>query len=138
MLPIHRHRPFSAEPAFREYHSEMNVTVYSSGSRKASVPLSSLGLRYLVGRVEGERFSAADGFVLARDGRFYGSVYVDDGVVFVDPARGGAKNQVRVSQGVELTATYSSRTQWRSLWRVQLFRLRLKSYRTKHCSGTFS
>ncbi len=83
-----RRRRFADVPCLREYHDEMNVTVYGSGGEKTALPLASLGLDYVVGHVEGEPFSAADGIVLRRDGRFYGSVYVDDGVLFVDPGRG--------------------------------------------------
>ncbi len=82
-----RERRFSEDDAFREYYDEMNVTVYGRGAQKTSTPLNSLHLTYVVGHVEGERYSAVDGFVMRRNGRFYGSIYIDDGIIFVDPSK---------------------------------------------------
>ena len=80
----------------------MTITVYGDGTRRTRIPIernieiffsnfeifltfSIPDLQYVVGWVFGEEFSSVSGYVV--DNVFYGSIFVDNEIYYVDPYR---------------------------------------------------
>ena len=80
----------------------MTITVYGDGTRRTRIPIerkveiffsnfeifltfSIPDLQYVVGWVFGEAFSSVSGYVV--DNVFYGSIFVDNEIYYVDPYR---------------------------------------------------
>lgn len=66
--------------------NDLFVTVYGDKTNRTRIPIKNIhGLQFVVGRVFGSVFSSVTGYVV--DKVFYGSIFVDNEIYYVDPYR---------------------------------------------------
>jgi len=76
---------FSIEDTLVRNYENLTITVYGVNTTRTRVSLKSLGLQYVVGWVIGEVYSSVSGYIL--DNIFYGSIFVNNDIYYVDPLR---------------------------------------------------
>ena len=96
-------RPFREEFILSDYYDEMNFTLYGHGNKSTSAALDDFDILYSTGYIQGEEFSAADGIIM--DGLFYGNIFVNNDIFFIDPAYPGNQTMHKFNDILETYKT---------------------------------
>lgn len=91
-------KPIKDEPIVKGSYNKLNVSVFQATNQSEDFFIDKLQLHFAIGHVIEEPFASVSGYVL--EGSFYGTVYMNDTIHFLEPRNRKSKDLRIMGKGL--------------------------------------